>query len=94
MNKEEFIKLTKELEIDFTEKQLRELEIYKNFLIEYNNHTNLTAIKDEPGIYLKHFYDSLTLYPYIKENWYRCRISWNGISYYLSRKNFCFTRCK
>lgn len=67
MNKEEFIKLTKELEIDFTEKQLRELEIYKNFLIEYNNHTNLTAIKDEPGIYLKHFYDSLTLYPYIKE---------------------------
>ena len=29
MNKEEFIKLTKELEIDFTEKQLRELEIYK-----------------------------------------------------------------
>lgn len=66
MNKEEFIKCTKELNINLTEEQINKLEIYKDFLMEYNTHTNLTAIKEEKGIYLKHFYDSLTLYKYIQ----------------------------
>ena len=61
MNKEEFIKYTKELGIELTDKQINQLEIYANFLIEYNEHTNLTAIKTIDQVYLKHFYDSLTL---------------------------------
>jgi len=61
MNKEEFIKEIDKLNINYTKDMLDKLEIYKEFLIEYNNHTNLTAIKEEKDIYLKHFYDSLTI---------------------------------
>lgn len=67
MNKEEFKKEIEKIGIKITEEQEQKLEIYKDFLIEYNTHTNLTAIKNEEGIYLKHFYDSLTIYEYIKE---------------------------
>lgn len=35
-------------------------------LVEFNEHTNLTAIKDERGIAVKHIADSLTLLKYIK----------------------------
>ena len=61
MNIEEFINETKKLWIDVTGEQLEKLEIYCNFLLEYNTHTNLTAIKNREEVYLKHFYDSLTL---------------------------------
>lgn len=67
MNKEEFIEALKKLDINITSYELNKLEMYKDFLIEYNNHTNLTAIKDESGIYLKHFYDSLTMNKFIEE---------------------------
>ena len=60
MNKEEFIINLKELGIIPSDKQLKQLEIYCQFLLEYNTHTNLTAIKEENQVYLKHFYDSLT----------------------------------
>lgn len=39
-----------------------ELALFDRFLtlfIEYNSHTNLSAIRDEKGITLKHFIDSL-----------------------------------
>lgn len=61
MNIEEFINETKKLGIDITGERLEKLEIYCNFLLEYNSHTNLTAIKNREEVYLKHFYDSLTL---------------------------------
>ncbi len=61
MNKEEFVKALKELNIALTEKQLSNLDTYYKMLIEYNSHTNLTRITDEKEVYLKHFYDSLTL---------------------------------
>lgn len=61
MNKEEFIKQLKILNIPTEEEKLSQLEIYMDFLIEYNKHTNLTAIKTKEEIYLKHFYDSLTI---------------------------------
>jgi len=64
MNKEEFIKKLKEENIELTEQILQQLMIYKDFLIEYNKHTNLTAIKDEKDIYLKHFYDSIIISKY------------------------------
>lgn len=61
MNKEEFIQELKKLNISVCEENINKLEIYNNFLVEYNSHTNLTAIKEENEIYLKHFYDSLTI---------------------------------
>jgi 16S rRNA (guanine527-N7)-methyltransferase len=61
MNKDEFIKQVKELGIDITTEELNKLDKYYNHLIEYNKHTNLTAITEEKDVYLKHFYDSLTI---------------------------------
>lgn len=61
MNISEFKSEIEKLGISINDDILNKLEIYKNFLIEYNTHTNLTAIKEEKDIYLKHFYDSLTI---------------------------------
>lgn len=61
MKPEEFINSVKELGISLTDTMLNNLEIYAKYLIEYNQHTNLTAITDIKLIYLKHFYDSLTI---------------------------------
>ena len=57
----EFIEKVKGLGLEITNEKLKQLEIYANFLRKYNEHTNLTAITDIEDIYLKHFYDSLTL---------------------------------
>lgn len=61
MTIDEFINNTKLLGIDVTKEQLDKLNTYASFLMEYNAHTNLTAIKKFDEIYLKHFFDSLTL---------------------------------
>ena len=61
MNIDEFKNEVTKLGIIITSEQLNKLEIYCDFLIEYNKHTNLTAIKTKEEIYLKRFYDSLTL---------------------------------
>ena len=61
MTKEELIKELAKLNIEVTKQNLNDLEKYKDLLIEYNQKFNLTAIKKEEEIYLKHFYDSLTL---------------------------------
>lgn len=66
MHKEEFIKALEELNINITKKQLSNLDTYYKMLIDYNSHTNLTRITDEKEVYLKHFYDSLTLVKAIK----------------------------
>ena len=66
MNKEYFIEELKKINIDLTDEQLNMLDIYKDYLLEYNKHTNLTAIKEDNLVYLKHFYDSLTIYNYIE----------------------------
>ena len=60
MNKELFIKELEKIGFNITEEQLNSLDVYCNFLLEYNSHTNLTAIKEEDQVYLKHFYDSIT----------------------------------
>ena len=65
MNKEEFKKELILLGIKITNDQLDKLEKYKDFLIKYNEHTNLTTITNEEDIYLKHFYDSLTIAKYV-----------------------------
>ena len=61
MNKEEFVESLKELNINITDEQLKNLETYYKFLIEKNQVMNLTTIIDKEEVYLKHFYDSLTI---------------------------------
>lgn len=61
MTEQEFIEYLKELNITPTPDMLESLKIYCTFLQEYNTHTNLTAIEETKDIYLKHFYDSLTI---------------------------------
>lgn len=62
MNKNEFVLALKNLGIDITEEKLNKLDKYYDLLIEWNNKINLTRITDKEEVYLKHFYDSLTIY--------------------------------
>lgn len=61
MNNEEFYKKLKEIKIELNSLQKEQFENYYQFLIEYNNHTNITAITNKEDVYLKHFYDSALL---------------------------------
>lgn len=65
MSETEFIKQLEEIGIILTELQQKKLNEYCTFLLEYNSHTNLTAIKDPNAVYLKHFYDSLMAAKYV-----------------------------
>ena len=61
MNKEEFVRELEKIGIIPTEYQLEQLQRYYELLLEWNEKINLTAITEESQVYLKHFYDSLTL---------------------------------
>ena len=61
MNLNNFIKEVEKLNIHLSEKQLEQLEEFYNLLIDYNEKVNLTRITEKDDVYLKHFYDSLTL---------------------------------
>ena len=55
MTKEEFFNLINELNIVLNDDQKQQFELYCKLLLEYNTHTNITAIREESGVYLKHF---------------------------------------
>ena len=75
MNKEEFINELKKINIFLTEEQLKKLDIYYHLLVEENQKYNLTAITEASSVYLKHFYDSLTIIKSISlTNQYICDI--------------------
>ena len=61
MNKEEFLLETRNLGIELDNKALSMLEEYYNILKEENKKYNLTRIIEKEDVYLKHFYDSLTI---------------------------------
>lgn len=61
MTNEEFIEELKKLNITLTQEQLNQLEKYYELLIEWNKRINLTRIVEKKDVYLKHFYDSITL---------------------------------
>lgn len=75
MNKEQFIDELKKINITVTDRMLEQLEKYDEVLRAENKKYNLTAIKNKEDVYLKHFYDSLTLSKIIKlENQSLCDI--------------------
>lgn len=61
MTKEEFIKALEELNITLSNEQLNKLDLFYKLLVEWNNKINLTRIIEEDEVYLKHYYDSLTI---------------------------------
>ena len=61
MNKEIFTKELKKLNIKLKETTLAMLNEYYSILKEENQKYNLTRIIEEDDVYLKHFYDSLTI---------------------------------
>lgn len=61
MDKEQFTQYLKELNINITNSQFEKLEKYYQLLINENKKYNLTSITTKEEVYLKHFYDSLTL---------------------------------
>lgn len=70
MNQDRFILELSKLNINITSLQLQQLERYYELLIEYNKVMNLTGITDKEDVYLKHFYDSLTITKVIDLNKY------------------------
>jgi len=56
-----FIEEVEKLGIKLSKNQLEQLEEFYELLIDYNEKVNLTRITEKEDVYLKHFYDSLTL---------------------------------
>ena len=61
MTELEFQNYLREKGIILTEKQVKQFQRYYELLVEWNQKMNLTAITDKQDVYLKHFYDSLTI---------------------------------
>ena len=68
MTKEEFIFELQKIGITINEEQLAKLNIYYKLLINENKKYNLTSITETKQVYLKHFYDSLTIVKVINLN--------------------------
>lgn len=61
MNPEEFAAELREHNVELNAQQLAQYQQYYERLVAVNEHMNLTAITERDEVYLKHFYDSLTL---------------------------------
>lgn len=61
MSKEELYEELEKLGIFLNNNQKEQLEEFYNILIEENKKINLTRIIEREDVYLKHFYDSLTI---------------------------------
>lgn len=68
VNEEQFLAALKEHGIIVTEKQQQQFATYFTQLVEWNEKMNLTAITDEPSVYLKHFFDSISAAFYVDLN--------------------------
>ncbi|MEY8446210.1 16S rRNA (guanine(527)-N(7))-methyltransferase RsmG [Enterococcus ratti] len=61
MTPEEFHQILTDKGIHLSDQQMSQFERYYQLLVEWNEKMNLTAITEKKDVYLKHFYDSLTL---------------------------------
>ena len=68
MNKEEFINELEKINVFLSKRQQDQLEKYYQLLVEWNKKINLTRIIEKNDVYLKHFYDSITLVKVIDLN--------------------------
>lgn len=56
----------KEIGVDLTEKQIKNLNIYANMLVSWNEKMNLTAITEPEEVVWKHFYDCILFFKNVK----------------------------
>ena len=61
MTVDQFKNALEKLGITLTDTQLNQLDKYYELLVETNKVMNLTGIVEKKDVYLKHFYDSLTI---------------------------------
>ena len=61
MNREKFIEELKKLNVNIDNRQLEQLEKYYELLESENKLYNLTSITNKEEVFLKHFYDSITI---------------------------------
>lgn len=61
---EKLYELCKKNEIDLSEKQLEQFQIFYDYMIEMNQVMNLTSITEEDEVILKHFYDCMSIVKY------------------------------
>lgn len=66
--KEKLYELCKNNEIDLSDKQLEQFQIFYDYMIEMNQVMNLTSITEEDEVILKHFYDSMSVVKYYDFN--------------------------
>ena len=57
---------SKKYNLNLGANQLEMFQIYMDFLLDYNMHTNLTAITEPEDIMIKHFLDSIILNNFLK----------------------------
>ncbi|CAH1849876.1 Ribosomal RNA small subunit methyltransferase G [Convivina praedatoris] len=67
MKNSDFLQALAEHDIYLNEQQENQFERYFELLVETNRLYNLTAITERDDVYLKHFYDSLTLAIYVRD---------------------------
>ena len=67
-NKDLLIEGAKTFGIDLDEKAIQSLETYLIELLKWNQKINLTAIRSEKGIVVKHFLDSFSVNPYLPKH--------------------------
>lgn len=60
--------INKETGLELTKKEISAFSVFLQELLKWNEEINLTAIRTEDEIILKHFVDSLTLLPFIPES--------------------------
>ena len=58
---EELLEKSNIIGVHFSVEQMEQFYKYMNLLIEWNNKMNLTGITERNSVYLKHFYDCITL---------------------------------
>ena len=68
MKENEFIEELAKIGINISNEQLLKLKSFYDLLISWNEKINLTRITLKEDVYLKHFYDSLTLYKVVDLN--------------------------
>ena len=61
MDEQTFINELKKRDIHLNDDQMNQFQLYYDLLIEWNKKMNLTAIIEKEEVYLKHFFDSISL---------------------------------
>lgn len=66
-NQELLVKGAEAFGIRLNQEQVESFDLYLRELLKWNQKINLTAIRSEKGIVLKHFLDSLSVFPYLSK---------------------------